>query len=95
MPRRIVDQVGQELPVPKIVNIYDAKTHLSALVDRAAAGEEIVIAKAGKPRARLVRLPRPAKSRKPAGALQLTRVAEDFDAPLPRELQRAFEGRGR
>jgi prevent-host-death family protein len=81
--------------VPKIFNIYDAKTHLSALVDRAAAGEEIVIAKAGKPLAKLVRLARPAKPRRPAGALQLTRIAEDFDAPLPRDIQRAFEGRGR
>lgn len=81
--------------MPKIFNIYEAKTHLSALVDRAAAGEEIVIAKAGKPRAKLVRLPRAAKPRKPAGALRLTRIAEDFDAPLPKDIQRAFEGRGR
>ncbi|HET6280338.1 MAG TPA: type II toxin-antitoxin system prevent-host-death family antitoxin, partial [Polyangia bacterium] len=42
--------------MPKAVNLYDAKTQLSRLVDRAADGEEIVIAKAGKPRARLVPL---------------------------------------
>jgi prevent-host-death family protein len=79
----------------KMVNIYDAKTQLSALVERAAAGEEIVIAKAGEPRARLVPLPRPSKPRKPAGALRLTHLADDFDAPLPKDLQRAFEGRSR
>jgi prevent-host-death family protein len=44
------------------VNIYDAKTNLSKLVDRAAAGEEIVIANAGKPKAKLVRISRPGKS---------------------------------
>jgi prevent-host-death family protein len=79
----------------RIFNIYQAKTHLSALVDRAAAGEEIVIAKAGTPLARLVPLSRASKPRKPAGALRLVRVDEDFDAALPKELQRAFEGRGR
>jgi prevent-host-death family protein len=79
----------------KVFNLYDAKTHLSTLVDRAASGEEIVIAKAGKPRARLVPLPRQAKPRKPAGALGLSRLDDDFDSPLPRELQRAFEGRKR
>lgn len=79
----------------KVFNIYEAKTHLSALVDRAAAGEEIVIANAGEPRARLVPLPRTGKPRKPAGALRLTGVADDFDAPLPKEIQKAFEGRRR
>ena len=44
------------------VNLYDAKTHLSALVDRAAAGEEIVIAKNGRPCAKLVAMPAPAQS---------------------------------
>lgn len=79
----------------KIFNVYEAKTHLSALIDRAAAGEEIVIAKAGEPRAKLVPLPRTAKPRKPAGALRITRLDDDFDAPLPKDLQKAFEGRRR
>ena len=73
------------------VNLYDAKTNLSKLVDRAAAGEEIVIAKAGKPKAKLVPYP----PRKSAGVgqnlLGITYIAEDFDAPLPPELQKYFE----
>ena len=76
----------------EVVNLYEAKTRLSALVDRAAAGEEIVIAKAGKPLAKLVPLPRPATPRRPAGALKIERIGDDFDAPLPADLQRLFEG---
>ena len=78
----------------RTVNLYEAKTHLSALIERAAAGEAIVIAKSGKPRAMLVPLPKSTRPRKPAGALKLTRIARDFDAPLPEELLRVFEGRG-
>lgn len=73
------------------VNLYDAKTQLSALVDRAAAGEEIIIAKAGKPKARLVPFRALAQPRRPAHALGLTSVADDFDAPMP-EVEAAFEG---
>jgi prevent-host-death family protein len=73
------------------INIYDAKTQLSALVERAAMGEEIVIAKAGKPVARLVPLARrPAPLRFGAWEGQGW-VAEDFDAPDP-DLIAAFEG---
>ena len=69
-------------------NIYDAKTNLSRLVDRAAAGEEIVIAKAGKPKAKLVPYQPPRKKR-PFGQnlLGITYMADDFDEPLPPELQ--------
>jgi prevent-host-death family protein len=74
-----------------IVNLYDAKTHLSALVERAAAGEEIVIAKAGKPKAKLVPYRPSAEPRKPAHALGLTFIADDFDAPMP-DLEAAFKG---
>lgn len=76
----------------KPVNLYDAKTHLSELVDRAAAGEEIIIAKAGQPMARLVPL-RTSHTRRAFGRWsgQLT-VSPDFDAPLSDELLRAFEG---
>jgi prevent-host-death family protein len=49
----------------KTVNLYEAKTRLSELVERAARGEEVVIAKAGEPRARLVPLARPQQLRKP------------------------------
>jgi prevent-host-death family protein len=52
-----------------IVNVHEAKTHFSKLLDRANAGEEIIVAKAGKPYARLVPLAVPAKPRK-AGALK-------------------------
>jgi prevent-host-death family protein len=75
-----------------VVNIYDAKTQLSALVEAAAAGEEIVIARAGHPRARLVPL-RAAVRRRPGRARGAIWMADDFDAPLPESLLRAFEGR--
>ncbi len=77
--------------MPKPVNIYEAKTHLSELVDRAAAGEEIVIAKAGEAMARLVPL-RAVHERVPGRWGTDVIVAKDFDAPLPSNLISAFEG---
>ncbi len=74
-------------------NLYDAKTKLSQLVDRAAAGEEIVIAKAGKPKAKLVPYRPGGDHRKPAHALGLTYIAEDFDAPMT-DIEADFEGDG-
>ena len=65
-----------------LLNLYHAKTHLSELVERAARGEEIVIAKAGRPRARLVQLAWPARSRQPAARKQEIWVADDFDSPV-------------
>lgn len=64
------------------VSLYEAKTHLSNLIERAAGGEEIVIAKNGTPRAKLVPL-KPAQSecRRPAGALGVVSIASDFDEP--------------
>ena len=76
----------------RLVNIYDAKTQLSALVEAAAAGEEIVIARAGKPRAKLVPI-RPVARRRPGRAKGTLWMADDFDAPLPDSLLQAFEGR--
>jgi len=75
------------------VNIYDAKTNLSKLVDRAAAGEEIVIAKAGKPKAKLVPYQPPPRKKRRFGQnlLGITYIADDFDGPLPPELQKYFE----
>lgn len=74
------------------VNLYDAKTNLSQLVDRAAAGEEIVIAKAGRPMARLVPLSRPRQPRR-LGLLEgQVRIGEDFDDPLPDDIRAAFQG---
>jgi prevent-host-death family protein len=75
--------------MPK-VNLYEAKTNLSELVERAAAGEEVIIAKAGKPRARLVALGVAATERRPGRARGRIRIAADFDAPLPPEIAEAF-----
>ncbi len=74
-----------------VVNLHAAKTHLSRLVDQTAAGEEVIIAKAGKPVAKLVPVDR-APARRVLGrfAGQL-RVSDDFDAPLPEEILREFE----
>lgn len=73
------------------VNIHEAKTHLSRLLERVAAGEEIVIAKAGKPLARLVPLEE-APRRRPLGIWEgKIRIAPDFDA-LPDDLAAAFRG---
>ena len=77
----------------KPVNLYEAKTHLSELVERAARGEEVVIAKAGKPKARLVPLARPVKHRKPGDWKGRVVISPDFDAPFPEEILAGFEGR--
>ena len=77
----------------KTINIYEAKTQLSALVERAAAGEEIVIAKAGKPRARLIALPAKSSTRVPGRWKGKTWISDDFDEPLPKDIQAVFEGR--
>jgi prevent-host-death family protein len=76
--------------VADTVNLYEAKTNLSKLVDR-AAGEEIVIAKAGKPKAKLVPYQFGKKRRGGQNLLGITYIAEDFDAPLPPEIQKYFE----
>jgi prevent-host-death family protein len=75
------------------VSLYDAKTHLSELVERAAQGEEITIAKSGKPKARLVPLAPKNTShlRVPGRGKGTVWIAPDFDAPLPPEVQRLFE----
>lgn len=76
--------------VAKLINLYEAKTQLSALVDRAAEGEEIIIAKAGRPLARLVPLEGRAVPRRPGGWEGQVRLSDDFDAPLPKEIAAAF-----
>jgi prevent-host-death family protein len=77
----------------KIVNLYEAKTHLSRLVERAALGDEIVIAKAGRPMARLVSLKRTDAARRPGLWKGKLVIHPDFDDPLPEEILVAFEGR--
>jgi prevent-host-death family protein len=74
------------------VNVYEAKTHLSQLLDRAAAGEEIVIARAGRPIARLVALAESSVPRRsPGGWRGKVRIGADFDE-LPAEIDAAFRG---
>jgi prevent-host-death family protein len=74
------------------VNVYEAKTHLSQLLDRAAAGEEIVIARAGRPVARLVALAEPSPQPRVPGAWRgRVTIADDFDE-LPAEVDAAFRG---
>jgi prevent-host-death family protein len=75
----------------KTVNIHEAKTHLSRLLEQVRLGEEVIIAKAGKPVARLVAFSEKPKRRVPGSARGQIWIAEDFDAPLPPELQKFFE----
>jgi prevent-host-death family protein len=79
--------------VAKVLNIYEAKSQLSALVEEAAAGDEIIIAKAGVPRARLVPLRSRIPRRRPGGSEGRIWIAADFDAPLPDNLLDLFESR--
>lgn len=72
------------------VNIHEAKTRFSKLLKRVQLGEEIVIARAGRPVARLAPLAQPARARKPGSARGRVTMAADFDAPLPRGIQKAF-----
>jgi prevent-host-death family protein len=75
------------------INIYAAKTQLSRLVDQVNAGEEVVITRHGRPVARLV----PAGEQNPTRKLGTLKgkvwMSDDFDAPLPNDLQGLFEGR--
>jgi prevent-host-death family protein len=76
----------------QIINIHDAKTNFSRLVDAAAGGEEIIIAKAGIPTARLVPMQQK-KIKRVFGSLKgKIRIAEDFDAPLSEDEIALFEG---
>ena len=77
------------------VNIHEAKTSLSQLVARVEAGEEIVIARAGKPAARLVPLSKPQTRRRLGLLAGRLVIPDDFDRPLPESALRAFEGRKR
>ena len=74
------------------VNMHAAKTHWSRLVEAAAAGEEIVIAKAGRPVARLVPLETHVQPRRPGLLKGTIWIADDFDAPLSETVEAAFRG---
>ena len=79
----------------KQVNIHQAKTNLSRLVDEVAEGQgEVVIAKAGRPVARLVSIAERRKPRRPGFLKGKIKISPDFDAPLPDEVLKSFEGEG-
>ncbi|MDI6792032.1 MAG: type II toxin-antitoxin system Phd/YefM family antitoxin [bacterium] len=73
------------------VNIHEAKTHFSQLLTRVGNGEEIVIARAGKPIARLIPITKRGNQRIPGSAKGKIVIAEDFDAPLPDSILETFE----
>jgi len=75
-----------------IVNVHEAKTHLSRILDRVAAGEEIILAKGGKPVARIVPLETEDRPRVPGTYAGRIEIAPDFEAPLPEDLLGRFEG---
>ena len=77
----------------KKVNIHEAKIHLSALVDRAAAGESILICRRNVPAAELRPLPRPRRTRRPIGLAPRFKVPPSFVEPLPEDVLAGFEGR--
>lgn len=74
------------------VNMHDAKTQLSRLAERAAGGEEIIIARAGRPVAKLGPLDDDRQPRRLGLWEGQVRVGEDFDDPLPEDVRQAFEG---
>jgi prevent-host-death family protein len=74
-----------------IKNLYEAKTELSSLVERAAKGEEIVIAKNGEPMAKLVRYESTKGRRVPGCGKGKIWIADDFDTPLPDDILAALE----
>ena len=82
-------------PIPpsvrETVGLYEAKTHLSSLVERAAEGEEIVISKSGRPKARLVPLDDSRPLRRPGKGKGRWKVGRDFDEALPEDVLEAFE----
>jgi prevent-host-death family protein len=75
------------------VNIHEAKTHLSKLLEEVCNGREVVIAKAGKPMAKLTGISPAKPIRKPGFLKGKIKIADDFDAPLPEDLLDAFEGK--
>jgi prevent-host-death family protein len=73
-----------------VFNVHDAKTHLSRLLERVARGEEVIIAKSGRPVAKLV--PVAAEPRRPGRLKGRIRLGPDFDEALPEEVLAAFRG---
>ena len=76
-----------------VINIHEAKTHLSRIVDEVAAGAEVIIAKAGRPLAKLSPLSTPVKKKKLGLLKGKVKVPDDFNEPLPDDIAAGFEGR--
>ena len=72
--------------MPEQINITEARINLSKILDQVRAGEEIIIAKSGKPVAKLVPFEKPPQDRKPGSAKGKIIIADDFDAPLPDDI---------
>jgi prevent-host-death family protein len=78
--------------MPITVNMHEAKTHFSKIIARVQRGEDVVIAMAGKPVARVVPVTSPKKPRRPGSAAGKIKFAADFLAPLPDAIVAGFEG---
>ncbi|MBO0768364.1 MAG: type II toxin-antitoxin system Phd/YefM family antitoxin [Solirubrobacterales bacterium] len=78
--------------MPAVYNMHDAKSQLSKLAERAADGEEIVIARNGRPLAKLIAADEPRPNYKFGLLADKIWIADDFDAPLPTQIQRYFDG---
>jgi prevent-host-death family protein len=72
------------------LNVHEAQTQLAQLLERARKGEEIIIAEAGRPVARLVLIDRPTAPRVPGSAAGQVVIADDFDAPLPESILKTY-----
>jgi prevent-host-death family protein len=77
----------------KKVNLYQAKVHLSALVDRVAEGDTVLICRRNVPAAELRPVAKPRRTRRPVGLVPGFRVPKTFFEPLPEDIAAAFEGR--
>lgn len=78
-------------PRQRQYNVHEAKTHLSRLLDQVAAGEEVILAKAGVPVARIVPVVRALVDRELGTERGRVFIADDFDAPLPDDVLGSFE----
>jgi len=77
----------------RTVNVHEAKTQLSKLIEAVEAGEDVIIARAGRPAVRLTRLEAPAPRRQLGRLAGKISIPADFDVPLPDEVLTLFEGR--
>lgn len=74
-----------------MINIHEAKTHFSKLVDKAMRGEEVIIGKSGTPVVKLIAIQDKKPKRVPGALKGKIKIADDFDAPLPTDILKEFE----